>query len=787
MAQTVTVNLEVKDNTKTLKQQYKEAVVELQNMVAAYGETSQQALKAAAAAAELKDTIEDTNDLIATQKGEGAFIATGKAIQAASSGLAAYEGALGLIGVESEALQETMLKVQSAMALAQGLEGLEDAGRAFKTLGVTIQNALVKLGVLTVAKEADTVATLEQTASTATNIAATEAQAAANAVAGSSFKTMGTTAKISLNGIKGAIAATGIGLLVVALGTIVAYWDDIKGAVSGVSSELENNIELNKKQIESAQRQLTLFDLQKNSLKLQGKTDEEILKLRLGRLKLIYKEQQEDLKLAEQKKKLEVAAAERNKAIVTGIIRLNVEAVLIPFRGLAKAVDSTLFVINQGLKLLGKDPLPFKLLNEYISDFAAYASEGLGGMIFDPKAVAAESDKGIEEIKLGLAQTKSEIDGAELDIRNILNDSNKQKADDQKEADMSMTEYLDALEAKRKADITDARKKELQALDDQYEALYAAADKAGADTTELQKKHGEESRAINNKYDKLALEALNKKEQDQLKVMQEMDDAATKQFITAEEIKIAAMVDGIDKEAAIRKLAYDKEQIELQNKLDTGLITEAQFQIASRANYKAYQDGLDADRQAAYKKQKEDDLAAYEQKAALQNQYADIAVQAANLLKDTLGKSKAAQKTAVIIESAAGIAKMIIANKLANLGALATPQAVASGGITAVPTITANNISLGLGIAANVAATAKALKEIGGGGSAPSGGGAGGGMATGGGAGGGVMAPSFNVVGNNGLNQLAQLQQQPIKAYVVGSEVSTQQALDRNRITNAQL
>jgi hypothetical protein len=130
---------------------------------------------------------------------------------------------------------------------------------------------------------------------------------------------------------------------------------------------------------------------------------------------------------------------------------------------------------------------------------------------------------------------------------------------------------------------------------------------------------------------------------------------------------------------------------------------------------------------------------------------------------------------------------MIIANKLANLGALATPQAIATSGVSAIPTITANNVSLGLGIAANVAATTKALKEIGGGGTAPSGGGAGGGsMATGGG-GAGVNAPNFNVVGNNGLNQLAQLQQQPIKAYVVGAEVSTQQALDRNRITNAQL
>ena len=787
MAQTVTVNLEVKDNTKSLKAQLKEAQMEVQNLADKYGATSKQAIEAAKRAADLKDRIGDAKALTDAYNPDAKFKALGAALTGVAGGFSAVQGAMGLVGAEGEDVQKMMLKVQSAMALSQGLNALGEARDSFKNLGASIVNALVKLGVLTAAKEADTVATLEQTASTATNIAATEAQAAANAVAGSSFKTMGTTAKISLNGIKGAVAATGIGLLVIALGAIVAYWDDIKGAVSGVSNELENNIELNKKQIESAQRQLKLFDLQKNSLKLQGKSDEEILRLRMGRLKLIYKEQQEDLKLAEQKKKLEVAAAERNKAIVTGIIRLNVEAVLIPFRGLAKAVDSTLFVINQGLKLLGKDPLPFKLLNEYISDFAAYASEGLGGMIFDPKSVAAESDKGIQEIKDGLAQTKSEIDGAELEIRNILNDSNKQKADDQKEADMSMTEYLDALEAKRKADITDARQKELQAVDDQYEALYAAADKAGADTSELQKKHGEERRAVNNKYDKLAIEDAKKREEEILKLMTEADQEAIKQFIAGEQIKIDALEAGLEKEAAIRKLAYDKQQIELQAQLDANLITFDQFTAASIANNKAYQAGLAADREAAYKEDLAKETAVYEQKSALQMQYADIASQAANLLKETLGKSKAAQKTAVIIDSAAGIAKMIIANKLANLGALATPQAIASSGVSAIPTITANNISLGLGIAANVAATTKALKEIGGGGSAPSGGAAGGGgMPTGGGAG-TVNAPNFNVVGNNGINQLAQLQQQPVKAYVVGSEVSTQQALDRNRITNGTL
>ena len=53
--------------------------------------------------------------------------------------------------------------------------------------------------------------------------------------------------------------------------------------------------------------------------------------------------------------------------------------------------------------------------------------------------------------------------------------------------------------------------------------------------------------------------------------------------------------------------------------------------------------------------------------------------------------------------------------------------------------------------------------------------------------GGGSQAPSFNVVGNSGINQLAQLQTEPTRAYVVSGEVTSQQSLDRNRQMNATL
>jgi hypothetical protein len=780
MAQTVTVNLEVKDNTKSLKAQLKEAQMEVQTLADKYGATSQQAVEAAKRAAELKDRIGDAKALTDAFNPDAKFKALSASLTGVAGGFSAVQGAMGLVGAQGEDVQKMMLKVQSAMALSQGLQSLGEARDSFKQLGATIKDVAIKLGILTLVQE-------EQTAAVTASTIATEAQTVANAEAAAGFKATGIAGKTAFNGIRGAIAATGIGLLVVALGTIVAYWDDIKAAVSGVSTQLQRNVELSKNQVKQAEKGVELFDLQENSLRLQGKSETEILRLRQGKLRLLAKEQEEDIKIAENKKRLEIAGAKRNKELVEGYLTLQIEAIIYPFRILAGLVDATMFTINAGLRAVGANEIKYKNLNSYITEFRQDAASGLATMIFDPEGIAKESDAEITALKTALAKTKSEIDGAELQIRDIKNESNKNQAEDKKEADMSMTQYLDALEAQRKAKITDAQEKELQALDDQYEALYAAADKAGVSTAELQKKHGEESRAIQDKYDQLALEALKKKEQDQLKVMQEMDSESVKQFLAGEQIKIDAMEAGLDKEAAIRKLAYDKGQIELQANLDANLITMDQFTTASRANYKAYQDGLAADNKATNDKIKQDDKAAYDQKLALQSQYADIAIQAANLLKDTLGKSKAAQKTAVIIESAAGIAKMIISNKLANLGALATPQAIASSGVSAAPVIAANNVSLGLGIAANVAATAKALKEIGGGGNPPSAGGIGGGGGATGGAGGGVMAPSFNVVGNNGLNQLAQLQQQPIKAYVVGSEVSTQQALDRNRITNAQL
>lgn len=265
---------------------------------------------------------------------------------------------------------------------------------------------------------------------------------------------------------------------------------------------------------------------------------------------------------------------------------------------------------------------------------------------------------------------------------------------------------------------------------------------------------------------------------------------ATAEFIKDEETKLQTLIE-VTKQERELQLARLQEQIDIhkegtQARLDAEIEYNTQKQ-AIDLQIEQYENQLSDKKIAAAKeladKQIEIDKAMTEQTNALQLQRLDAAQQGVQIIKDIFENSKGVQKAAVIAESAIGIAKMIIANKQANIAALATPQAVATSGAAAAPVIAMNNITTGLGIAANIAATAKALKTLGGG-SPPSGGGVGGGTT---GASGGAMSPNFNVVGNSGMNQLAQIQQTPMQAYVVSGEVTSAQALDRNRIKNATL
>jgi len=85
----------------------------------------------------------------------------------------------------------------------------------------------------------------------------------------------------TLKGVKGALISTGIGALVVALGLIVAYWDDIKGLVDGTTKAQREGLAAAEKQRDNAQKQLDITSSMENTLKAQGKTEKEIRDLKI--------------------------------------------------------------------------------------------------------------------------------------------------------------------------------------------------------------------------------------------------------------------------------------------------------------------------------------------------------------------------------------------------------------------------------------------------------------------------------------------------------------------------
>jgi hypothetical protein len=567
----------------------------------------------------------------------------GGALQGATSAFAGIQGAMALTGGQSEELEAAILKVQGAMALAEGVRGLREGSVAFKALG--------------------------------------------------------TSAKAALNGIKTGIAATGIGVLLVALGAVVAYWDDIKEAVGGVSDEQQALNAQSKANLDIEQKKLDAISSEENILKLQGKSEREILQMKIAQTDQTIKKAEISLQDSINTAKAQEATARRNQEILAGILKY----MSVPLTLLLKTIDSV-------GEALGKD---FGLEDKFFTAASKF--------VFDPEKTKAEGDAVIAEQQAALKKLQNDKAGYQLSINNLDKQSAKESSDKQKEANdkaiQNEKDKADALERIRQAEIdteAERRAEELRQIQQQYAELIAEADKYGQDTTALKEAQRTKEKEL---ADKFALEDEEKR-------------------LAAEE----------------KKKAEDQKKID-----DDKILAEKQLEI---------------------------EKAVAEGKKAIQEQSFAVAESGISVLKGVFEKNKAIQKGLIIAESAMGIAKIVTSTQAANAADRAYAATLGPAGAGYLGTkLVLNKVGAAIGIASNLAATSKALSALGGG-SAKGGGGT-----DSGGSGGGAPAPTFNVVGNSGVNQIAQTlgSQQPVQAYVVASNVTTQQSLDRNIVNNASL
>lgn len=369
-------------SVKSIREEIKQAKQEAMQFSREFGEFSPQAIEATKRLAQLKDEMEDLNNRVAGLNPDK-FAAVGKVISGVANGIQAAQGALALFGAESEDVQKTLAKVQGAMAFAQGIDGIMQVKESFISMGQGALDAFKK--------------------------------------------------------IRTGLLATGIGAFVVILGTIVAYWDDIKEAVSGVSSEQKKLNKATEENLKAQEEKLTALDGQENVLKLQGKSELDILKMKKLQSDQAIKQAEIAVENAEITKNAQVAAAKRNNEILQGIIK----SLTIPIQLLLKTID----MVGEAM---GEN---FELQKGF--------NEGIANLVFDPAEVAKEGDATIKAAKEKLAELKNANAGFQLQIKSIQENATKEAiANKQKE-----TDALNAL-AKKQREEQEAEIAKQKALDE---------------------------------------------------------------------------------------------------------------------------------------------------------------------------------------------------------------------------------------------------------------------------------------------------------------------------------
>ena len=497
-----------------------------------------------------------------------------------------------------------------------------------------------------------------------------------------------------IGGIKGAIAATGIGLLVVGIGELIKNWDSVKGAIIGATDATTKQAEEAGKIADAQLAALESISAQENSLKLQGKTEREIRDLKIQQTDEAIAASEVQIEALKQRKKEEQASYERTAQFTKAIVR----AVTLPIQIGLNMLDMLINALPDSVK----DFLGIEGTSTKGEDFTSYLTEFIIGT---PEQASEATDKALDSASKSLDKLKSQRDGYLLQNKKEEEEAAKrlQEARD-KEADERLRKKQEELKLLAQAE--ENYRKQQQAIADKYDELV------------LSKQVSQEQQEINATYDKFfALEEAYADNAEALQMIEEQRNAEL---------------------AAINKKYRDAEEKEEQERLNKRLKNRQEIQnlIVDSAN------------------------ATIKNLMDLNNIYDKDNEEAA---KAAFERNKALQIVQAIINTASGIMGQLNVPQDQLTGANFVKAAViAATGATQIATIKSQQFNGGKSTSGGTTPTAPAVPQV---------------------------APQFNIVGASGTNQLLQgiagQFNQPLRAYVVGGDVTSAQEVERKRIKTA--
>jgi hypothetical protein len=648
----------------SLRSQLREAQADVAALSEKFGVTSKEAIEAAKRAGQLKDQIGDAKALTDAFNPDAKFKALSSSLAGVAGGFAALQGAQALFGSQSKEVEQTLLKVQSAMAISQGLQTIGESVDSFKQLSAVAKSYTIVQKIVTAGQWLWNIA----------------------------------------------MAANPIGAIVAAVAALIAAGIMLINYFKESSAENAKNtaaVEANKKaldnQTKSLEKNASSFDRkQKQEIAMAKASGMSAEAIRALELKLI------DEKIAYEKSARAIAfnTYEKNKNYLASL----------------KAADADEDLIKKQTELT----------NESVK----------------------QVNKQNENLKKAFDEKKDIQNRHQVEIRQSQTNHNKEVADKNKEANNKAREEAKEAAKKKEEEEKAALKK---IADDKLSADMDSAKKAMEILNELNKKTETPAQKETREYEEklailrannLSTEKLTKDHLDELKKIEDNDRLKADEKKAAElEKKINDQTTSYDEKIA----AIDAEQALFQSQLDNKLITEEQYNDKTKK--------LSDTRVQVDKKERE-------AKAANLKAVGDLLGNVASLL----GESTAAGKAAAVAQAT-----------------ISTYQAAVSSynSLSGIPIVgpALGAVAAGVAVASGIANVNKTLSV-----QTPGGGGGGGSAPT---AAAMPSPPSFNTVGSSSTNQLAQTigsqSQTPIKSYVVASDVSTAQALDRNIISNASI
>ena len=388
------------------------------------------------------------------------------------------------------------------------------------------------------------------------------------------IKAINTTALSGLSGIKKAIASTGIGLLVVALGMIVAYWEDIAKYVRETTGWIDEQAEAVEALAQQQEKRLKQYETEKmllenrlELLKSLGRDEIEVLEEEAAeRRRIANEEAKEDRRLLE----IYHNSIGNVQKDITEQRRQNSEEQTKIYEEANKAqIDAENELAAAMIKRITEQ-------KDAVSD-ASDDVKAKAETIFSEIEALADKPGQMMHVSLGrIRELYSEIQGimAEVETEKAeteeANKAAEQRAADAKRRAEQRKAQLEAERKEAQAIAENARKasmSELQLLDEQYAEELAKLEKFGLDTTVLTENYEKErTRIVQEEEDNRKqaeqekIEAIQAAEDERFRNIKERYDAE------AEQLKFEAEMD-IENERALADAKFEIEQDLLERKI----------------------------------------------------------------------------------------------------------------------------------------------------------------------------------------------------------------------------